>query len=109
MYAQMDANGFLHLITARFEGKLVGCYLMNIIVNGHYADAGLMAFTDLYFLHPDYRKGSNGFQLFQFAIDYAKSKGCQKFYTSHKLHRDRSGMLKMLGFKPTDMIYSRLL
>jgi hypothetical protein len=109
MYATMEQNGFIHLITARFGKKLVGYFVMNIIANGHYADAGLMAFTDMYFLLPEFRKGTSGIGLFSFAIEYAKSKGCAKFYTSHKLHRDRSSLMKLLGFKPTDMIYSKTL
>jgi GNAT superfamily N-acetyltransferase len=109
MYAQMDANGFVHVIVGRSEGKIVGWYVMTIIVNGHYADAGLMAFTDMYFVMPEFRKGNAGLRLFQTAIDYAKGRGCVKFYTSHKLHRDRSSMMKLLGFKATDMIYSRVL
>lgn len=109
MYAQMAANGFVHVITARFEGKIVGWYVMTIMVNGHYADAGLMAFCDQYFLRSEFRKGNAGLRLFQEAIKYAKSKGAQKFYTSHKIHRDRSGLMKLLGFKATDVIYSKLL
>jgi hypothetical protein len=109
MYSTMEANGFLYLVTARFGTALVGFFAMNIIVNGHYADAGPMAFTDMYFLIPAFRKGSTGIGLFRFAIDYAKSKGCEKFYTSHKLHRDRSTMMKLLGFKATDIVYSKVL
>jgi hypothetical protein len=109
MYKTMEDNGFLHLVTARFGKALVGCFQMTLIVNGHYADAGVMAFTDLYFLAPAFRKGSMGIQLFRFAEKYAKSKGCEKFYTSHKIHRDHSSLMKLLGFKPTDMIYSKVI
>lgn len=108
-YAALDAQGILHLATAREEGKLCGYFLVFLTPNAHYADAGLMGFTDMYFLLPEFRKGNTGLRLFSFMEETLRTRGVVKFYTSHKLHRDRSAMLKTLGFKATDIVYSKVL
>ena len=108
-YAQCEAAGLLHLVTARSEGLLVGYFCMLVNPNPHYFGAGLMAFTDMYFLLPQFRKGNAGVKLFSFMEETLRAKGVVKAYTSHKLHRDRSTMLEGLGWKPTDQIYSKVL
>lgn len=109
-YATCEAAGLLHLVTARNEtGALAGYFLMIVNPNPHYFGAGPMAFTDMYFLLPEYRKGNAGLKLFAFMEETLREKGVVKMYTSHKLHRNRSLMLDALGFKPTDTVYSKVL
>lgn len=108
-YAALDKLGMLCLVTMRSGEKLAGFYLVFITPNGHYFGAGPMAFTDMYYILKEFRKGNAGLKLFAFAEETWKAKGCVKAYTSHKLHRDRSAMLKALGWKATDMVYSKCL
>jgi GNAT superfamily N-acetyltransferase len=108
-YAALEQAGILHLVTARNNGELAGYFLVFVTPNAHYKGAGPMAFTDMYFLLPEYRKGNTGMKLFAFAEETWRQKGCVKAYTSHKLHRDRSTMFKLMGWKPTDMVYSKVL
>lgn len=108
-YAALDKLGMLCLVTARDGKKLAGFYLVFITPNGHYLGAGPMAFTDMYYILKEYRKGNTGMKLFAFAEETWKQRGCVKAYTSHKLHRDRSAMFKVLGWKATDMVYSKVL
>lgn len=108
-YAELDKAGILHLVTAR-EGKaLVGYFLVLITPNGHYLGAGDFAFTDMYYMAPEHRKGPNALKLFTFMEKTLRDKGIVKIYTSHKLHKDRSALMKFLGYKPTDMIYSKVI
>jgi len=107
-YAALDEHGMLHLVTARDGDILAGYFLVFLTPNGHYRDAGLMAFTDMYYLLPRFRRGNLGFRLFAFMEETLREKGVVKAYTSHKLHRDRSRMLKILGWTPTDLIYSKV-
>jgi GNAT superfamily N-acetyltransferase len=109
-YKKLESAGFLHLVTARDEGKLAGYFLMFVLPNGHYLGAGNMAFTDMYYVKPEYRRGNIGLQLFTFMEKTLLERGdVVKCYTSHKLHRDRSLMLKFLGWTPTDLVYSKLI
>lgn len=109
MYAKLDAAKILHLVTARKDGILVGFFLAFVLPNGHYKDAGLFGFTDMYFTLPEHRKGGLGAKLFLFMETTLRAKKVVKFVTSHKVLNDNSGMLKALGFKHTDQIFSKLL
>lgn len=108
-YAALEAQGILHLVTARRDLEIVGFFLVLVRPNPHYKGAGLMGFTDMYYLAPALRKGMTGLQLFSFTLRTLKSRGVVKFYTSHKIHRDRSSLLKLLGFQATDIVYSKIL
>lgn len=108
-YANLDAAKILHLVTARDGEKLTGFFLCFVWPNAHYLGAGDMAFTDMYYLREDYRKGNAGIRLFAFMEETLRARGVVKFYTSHKIHRDRSPMLKILGFKATDIVYSKVI
>jgi Acetyltransferase (GNAT) family len=108
-YFELEKIGMLHLVTARSEGELVGFFLVFLTPNAHYKNAGLMAFTDMYYLKPEHRKGNAGLKLFSFMERTLKDKGVVKAYTSHKLHRDRSAMFEFLGWKATDVVYSKVI
>ena len=108
-YAALDAQKILHLIVARSGEKLAGFFLCFVWQNAHYLGAGDMAFTDMYYLLPEYRKGNVGIRLFTFMEETLKERGVVKFYTSHKIHRDRSAMFKLRGFKATDIVYSKVI
>src|SRR5271156_1647098 len=68
LYAQMEQIGFLRLVTMRADSRLGGYFTYTVLPNGHYADDGLMAFTDMYFLHPDFRRANVAVQFFRFVI-----------------------------------------
>lgn len=108
-YTALDAAGMLHVVTARASGRLVGYFISFLTPNPHYVDSGLMAYTDMYYLAPECRKGSIGLRLFAFVEKCWREKGVVKAYSSHKLHRDRSSMFRVLGWTPTDLIYTKVL
>ena len=108
-YAALDAAGILHLVTARNGKELAGFFLMFITPNAHYKNAGLMAFTDMYYLKSEFRRGNSGLRLFSFMEKTLRELGVVKCYSSHKIHRDRSAMMKLLDWKPLDIVYSKVL
>jgi GNAT superfamily N-acetyltransferase len=108
-YKILEDAGALHLCTMRNDGELVGYYAALILPNPHYFGQGLMVYTDMYYLLKEYRRGNLGLRFFAFCEQEWRKRGAVKAYSSHKLHRDRSKMFKTLGWKPTDMIYSKVL
>jgi GNAT superfamily N-acetyltransferase len=108
-YAVCDEKGILHIVTARYGGKMVGYFVANVVIHPHYKDAGLMAFTDMYFLHPDYRKGGYGAKLLIEVERTLKERGVVKLYISTKVHENKSELLLKLGYKPADLSFTKLL
>lgn len=108
-FAEIDAKGILNIVTARSEGKVVGYHISALLPHMHYRSAGLMAYTDVYFVHPDYRKGGCGAKLLMEVERTLKIRGVPKFYMSTKVHADNSKLLEALGYTFSDRIFTKVL
>lgn len=106
-YQICDESGILHIVTVRDGEKMVGYFVANVVVHPHYKEAGLMAFTDMYFVHPDYRKGGTGVKLILEVERTLKARGVVKAYISTKVHENKSAMLTGLGWKPSDLSFTK--
>ena len=106
-YQMCDEKGILHIVTARYGGKMVGYFIANVVVHPHYKEAGLMAFTDMYFIHPDYRRGGTGAKLLIEVERTLKARGVVKAYISTKVHENKSELLKALGWKESDVSFTK--
>ena len=108
-FSNLDAKGVLHAVTAREDGKLIGYHISALLPHMHYKSSGLMAYTDVYFLHPDYRIGTTGIKLLNEVERTLAERGIKKFYIGTKIHSDNGALLEALGYRPTDRIYTKLL
>lgn len=108
-YEQGEALGCLHVVTARADGLLVGYHYGMLLNHLHYKDAGLMCYTDVYYLKPEYRKGPIGIKFLAAVMASLKAAGVVKFYMSTKIHSDNSRVLESLGMKPSDIILTKML
>jgi len=109
-YLEMEQAGMLHIVTIRLGGgKMVGYYLCMILPHMHYKDAGLMAYTDMYFVHPDYRLGGVGAKMMIFVEETLRRRDVLKVYITTKLKLDLSLMFEALGWKATDKIFTKFL
>lgn len=108
-YKALADAGALCLTTMRLDGMLVGYYVALILPNPHYEGQGKMVYTDQYFILPTLRRANLGMKLFAFSEKAWREMGAVKAYSSHKIHRDRSKMFVALGWKPTDLVYSKIL
>lgn len=110
LYANMENLNMLHLVTARTEsGELAGYHVSFITPHMHYKTAGAMAFTDMYFIRPEFRIGGMGAKLIAFLEKSLRERGVVKAYLSHKVAHDRGGLFKALGWQPSDVVYCKVL
>lgn len=107
-YLQMDKVGVLHLVTVRDEDLLVGYHLSFISPHLHYVDS-LTAFTDIFFLKKEYRKGRVGINLFKYMEHSLRAKGVQKIYMGTKLKHDIGRILEHLNYIPIERLYTKIL
>lgn len=108
-YQTMSDSGILHVLGVRFDDVLVGYYIAFLLPHVHYKEAGLMAFTDIYFLLPECRKANNGALLFIEAEKSLKAKGVTKAYLSTKVHKDNSILFEKLGWTLSDKSFTKIL
>jgi GNAT superfamily N-acetyltransferase len=108
MYEQLDDAGSLIMLTCRSEGNLVGYYLGILMQHPHYSGTKV-AFVDVFYLRPEFRKGTNGLE-FMIAIEHeCRARGAQVATMSTKLHKDVGMVLESLGWRETDRVYRKAL
>jgi hypothetical protein len=105
-YANLEKIDALLLITARAEGRLVGYFVGFIFPHMHYAGSGLWGITDMYFVLPEYRRGT-GLKLFVAFERALRDRGCVQAVTSCKIHEDHTEFLTKLGWTWTDKTFQK--
>lgn len=105
----MDAQGMLHVVVAREEGKIVGYWLGIIKPHLHYVKS-LTAYTDVFYMRQECRKDVFVFhKLLKFVEQSLKKRGVQKLFIASKQHKDLSKIFERLGMTRTETTYTKLL
>jgi L-amino acid N-acyltransferase YncA len=107
-YQKMCDDGILHVLTARDDGRLIGYHVTIINPHLHYKST-LHAFTDVYFILPEYRKGFVGIRLFQVLKREMKTRGVKKLVTGTKVHLDMGKVFSYLGYRHTEQTHTLLI
>lgn len=107
-YAALEQANMIHVITVRDGSKLVGYTICFVMPHMHYKDAGAMAYTDMYFILPEYRKGC-GARMFMELARSLKERGVVNVMTSCKVHFDHTEMLEKLGWEWVDKTFWKYL
>lgn len=107
-YAQQEAMGCLQVMVARCEGFVVGYHLSFIHPHLHYRNS-LSAYSDVYFIDPNYRKGATGINLFKEVEKAWIARGVQRAFTGTKLSLDMGRIFEHLGWSESERTYCKLL
>ena len=108
-YAQADTMGCLCVVTARLRGELVGYYYGMLMNHLHYKSAGLMCYTDVYFLKPELRRSTNGLRFLRAVMKVLKEIGVVKLYISTKAHHDHGQIFDAIGMTLSDRVFTKML
>ena len=107
-YDRMAASGYLRTITVRNDSELIGYIAFFIQPHLHYKSCKV-AYEDVYYLKPEYRKGRIGIKMFQYAESALKRIGVNRIIVHTKIHLDNSRLLEYLGYSWTDKVFSKVL
>ena len=107
-YDRMAQAGMLRTITVRNDAELIGYIAFFIQPHLHYKSCK-MAFEDVYYLKPEYRKGRIGIKMFQYAEMALKRIGVNRINIHTKVHLDNTRLLKYLGYNFTDKIFTKVI
>ena len=112
-YYNADLAGMLRCLTVRVRGVLVGYIFVVVSPHLHYAST-VFAQTDIFWLDPAWRQGWLGIRMFKQMEETLREWGVKVIYVNAKLHfmaeRGTIGKLfERLGYKPTEMLYSKVL
>lgn len=107
-YDRMAQAGMLRTITVRNDAELIGYIAFFIQPHLHYKSCK-MAFEDVYYLKPEYRKGRIGIKMFQYAEMALKRIGVNRINIHTKVHLDNTRLLEYLGYNFTDKIFTKVI
>ena len=103
---RMTAVGMLKLVTARFDGALVGFAFSNIGRHIMYKSTP-HGITFAVWLDPAYRTGWNGYRLLRFNRDFLHEIGCKRLCLSTESSNPRLGKVyERLGYKFDELSYA---
>ena len=109
MYVACETNDRLRVYTARDGDTLVGyaCYFVG--PNPHY-QGSKQAKQDVLYLAPEYRKGSTGIRLVEFADAQLAVEGVQAVYHHVKnAHPALGVILERMGYEAVERVYVKRL
>ena len=108
-YEHIDQAGQLLIVTARtLDGHMVGYYAAFVRPHLHYRFS-LSAFQDLFYLHPDHRKGATAINLFREAERALRARGVERVFGSCKVEPDLRPLFKRLGWTQHEYGFTKLL
>jgi N-acetylglutamate synthase-like GNAT family acetyltransferase len=107
-YENLERVGQFHMMVARYEGKMIGYAIYFVRPHLHYLSS-LSAICDIYFIHPLFRSGRTGLNLFKEAEKSLKMRGVQKIFTGTKVFADKSVLFEHLGYRLTEKLYTKVI
>jgi len=109
-YEMLDTHGMLDIITGRVDGELVAYWTGFVMGHFHYAST-THCFTDLYYVHPPWRKGWTALRMFHAAHALLRAQDVVKVASGTKLlpGLDMSRLFEFMGYRRTEALYTKLL
>lgn len=107
-YARMDLEGVSHMMTVRDDGILVGYYHAIVMPHLHYKSSKT-AWSDIFYLHPFYRRGLTGYKLVRAAEKMLKDLGVQRSYVMTKAHLPINILMKRMKYRLIERTFTKLL
>jgi L-amino acid N-acyltransferase YncA len=107
-YQKLEDMGMLFVLTVRDAGKMVGYLMAFPITHMHYKTAGQMCLTDMFYILPEYRRGT-GAKLFTEFERRMRDRGVVQIMTGCKVHQNHSELFKRLGWTNTDLTFVKVL
>lgn len=104
-YVATEKQGGLIFVTLRKAGEMVG-YFIGFIAPGLHYSTCLTCQMDIFYVLPEHRGSSTGFQLFKFVEQQLKKRGVQRLFVGSKLHKDASWLFEKLNYTPVETYYS---
>lgn len=111
-FTHMDLTGKLHICTVRYNGLLVG-YFFAAVANHLHSRKVKCAWSDMFYIHPDYRQEGRGmyaagYWLFIAVEKMLKDLNVVKCYIVTKKHFPITVIMRRLKFFAVETVWTKL-
>jgi GNAT superfamily N-acetyltransferase len=107
-YLRRDSIGQVLFVAGREAGKLAA-YFVGFVAPGLHYKTCLTLTMDIFYVLPEYRKGSAGTRLFRCVEQEAIRRGVHRVFMGSKLHKDSSALFERLGYEPCELYHTKWL
>lgn len=107
-YEGLCDAGVLHILAVRADGKLIG-YCANLIMQHLHYKATKSSINDVFYIHPDYRKGFVGIRLIKETERVMKELGVDVISFGFKTYAPLDKLFERLGWDFTEKTYTKYL
>jgi len=107
-YFALQKRFALAVYTARDAQRLVGYNAFFVSRHLHYRDL-IVAVNDVFYLHPDYRRGAIPLRFLRYAERQLKERGAHKLAYHFKASNNFGPLLQRLGYEPEEGVAAKLL
>jgi len=107
-YLTLCDSGVLHIVTARYEGVLVGYFVSLVLPHLHYQDH-MYAANDILFIAPEYRNAKVGLSLFKYAEEALKELGVSVLTVHMKTLLPFDSLCEGLGYDYAERSYTKFI
>ena len=109
-YFRMENANQLELYVARgYQGEMVGYAAFFVRPHIHYQKF-IVAFNDVVFIHPDWRRGAFGFAFLRYCESMLHARGdVHKIAWHLKTTHDWGRILARMGYAPEEVLHTKLL
>lgn len=108
-FQKLEAAGRLAIFTVRADERLVGYANYFISPTLRYGKNVLMAANDLWYLAPEYRRGTIAAQMLACAEDGLRKRGCLLVLHTDPLQRSIAPLFQRLGYTAIETIFEKVL
>lgn len=105
-YLKMNELGFLHCISCRQDGKLVG-YLVSVLTRNLHHSQIAAAANDVIYIHPNHRKGMLAVRLLKFFEKCMREKNVTVAQMHVTPSRNFGPILERMGYYQSEIIYRK--
>lgn len=105
-YLALDAAGFLHCVTVRAAGTLIGYFISFVHPHIHYKETEY-AVNDILYLDPEYRGTNVAVKMFMFAEEKLKEEGVDVIVLHMKTSLPFESLAKFLHYDKAEYNYSK--
>jgi len=106
-YIQLNRMGLMKAFVVRDDGKIIG-YGSFIVTNNPHYKTWKYALTDVYYLHPDYRKTGVSLEMFSKIEEWLKSLGVKSITIQDKISHSHEKFFSSMGYKAIEQNYEKV-
>ena len=105
VYLARDTRDEVLVVTVRRDGDLAG-YFVGFVAPGLHYRTCLTLTLDIFWIRPEDRGISIGYDLFRKVEEEARRRGVQRLFVGSKLHKDASWLFERLGYTEVERYYT---